>query len=170
MELANIKELINDNYVAALMGFFASLITLWISQRLSNQDQEKNKHQNFFFKDESDYRRIMSWVLKEVEDVNSASFDKANSNLRKSVIEYFLLLSSQYFRYKQSLKQKNIIPGLEHQYETWEEHIRKNLDSAFFREAWEYAKTQLHISGEFSKVMDRLSLKEARKDENEPKV
>jgi hypothetical protein len=160
-----LKDFINDNYMAALIGFITSLITLFITQRLNNQDQDKNKVDNFFFKDESDYRRIMSWILKETKDVSVDNFDKDNPNLRKSVTEYFLLLSSQYFRYKLSLKNKHLAPLLKNQYDTWEEHIRKNLDFPFYRQAWDYVKHQMHLTGEFSRVIDRLSTAEALKDE-----
>lgn len=164
-ELIKIKSLLNDNYMAAIIGSLTSLMVLWITQKLNNQDQEKSKVDNFFFKDESDYRRIMSWILKETPDVSKDTFDSNNPNLRKSVTEYFLLLSSQYFRYKQTLKNKHLEPLLKEQYATWEEHIRKNLDFPFYRESWNYVKHQMHLTGEFARVIDRLSTVEQLKDE-----
>lgn len=163
-ELYKLKDLINDNYVAALIGFITSLITVVITQKLNNKDQEKSKVDNFFFKDESDYRRIMSWILKETKDVSVDEFDLDNPNLRKSVTEYYLLLSSQYFRYKLSLNNKDLYPTLKNQYDIWEGNIQKNLDFKFYRQAWDYVKHQMHLTGEFSKIIDKLSKVEELKD------
>lgn len=109
----------------------------------------------------------MSWILKETKDVSVDEFDQNNPNLRKSVTEYFLLLSSQYFRYKSTLKSKHLYSSLKSQYDTWEDHIQKNLDFKFYRQAWDYVKHQMHLTGEFSKVIDRLSKMEALKDERQ---
>ena len=166
-DLLKLKELINDNYMAAIIGFITSIFTVWVTQKLNNKDQEKTKVDNFFFKDESDYRRIMSWILKETKDVSEDNFDKDNANLRKSVAEYYLLLSSQYFRYKLSLTNKDLYPALKKQYDIWENHIQKNLDFKFYRQAWDYVKHQMHLTGEFSKVIDRLSKVEELKDKPE---
>lgn len=164
-ELMNLKSIVNDNYMAAIIGSITSLVIVWITQRLNNQDQEKYKTDNFFFKDESDYRRIMSWILKESEDVSKNNFDCKNPNLRKSVAEYYLLLSSQYFRYKQTLKKSHLKNSLKEQYASWEDNIRKNLDYPFYRQGWEYVKNQMHLTGEFSQVINRLSQIEEKRDE-----
>lgn len=148
-------DIILNNWATIIVGVITYILAPtfrnWLSYKLAIRKDDRSRKQKIFEEYSKRYSHLLASLLEHTHSFNT-NFDITNPKLRRSILEFYMLTSEEFYLQRADLIDNDI-------WQIWNNGIQFHLKLKFFQEGWDFAKKQMDFEGPFSNYIDEVSPK-----------
>ena len=132
--------------LAAITYVVAPIIRNYISLRFELKKNHTFRRQKLFEEYSKRYCYLISSLIESTSSFQN-NFDKNKPQQRRYALEFFMLISEEFFLQEEKLIDERI-------WNIWDQGVDFHLKKNFFMTAWNYCQNEVDFDGKFSEYVN----------------